>query len=85
MVREDENTWAGTLACRRIYVKRVAEDELRHWTTDGWLTLTRWQKKLHPIETLFSEPADTQLWKTPLQGSYNVTIQYVINQCDYLC
>merc|ERR1719458_2243175 len=41
MVREDENTWAGTLACRRIYVKRVAENELRHWTTDGWLTLTR--------------------------------------------
>ena len=42
-------------------------------------------KKLHPSETLFSELADTQLWKTPLQGSYNVTIQYVINQCDSLC
>ena len=67
MVREDENTWAGTLACRRIYVKRVAEDELRHWTTDGYFTLTRWQKKLHPSETLFSELADTQLWPSARQ------------------
>ena len=41
MVREDENTWGGTLGCRRIYVKRISEDELRHWTTDGWFTLTR--------------------------------------------
>jgi len=41
MVREDENTWAGTLGCQRIHVKRVAEDELKHWTTQGWLTLTR--------------------------------------------
>ena len=42
MVREDENTWTGTLGCRRIYVKRISEDELRHWTTDGWFTLIRW-------------------------------------------
>lgn len=41
MEREDENTWAGTLGCRRIYVKKVGEDELRHWTTDGWFTLVR--------------------------------------------
>ena len=52
MVREDENTWAGTLGCQRIHVKRVAEDELKHWTTQGWLTLTRWLKENNLYITL---------------------------------
>ena len=81
MVREDENTWGGSLGCRRVYVRRVAEDELKHWTTDGWFTLTRYWTGFQRLNTeilFFSGLTDVATDPPARQLNYCMSI------CDQL-
>merc|ERR1712070_646363 len=41
MVKEADNVWRGTLACKPISLTVVSENQLEHLTTDGYFVLTR--------------------------------------------